>query len=224
MKDRPAQADISLHAQDIITSWVAPGSSVLDLGCGDGELLARLAREKQVRGQGIEIDEQAIYTCVERGLSVLHADIDSSLSDYADSSFDYIILKESLQQVKRPEPVLQESLRIAGRVIVSFPNFTHYSARIQLFFKGMTPITPSLPYEWHNTPNLHFLSIKDFQMFCQRREITIERAAYIDKEHRIRLMPNLRALVGLFVISGDKKGGSAVIRDTGHIKSSRNLR
>lgn len=186
---------------DIITGWVAPGSSVLDLGCGDGELSARLVREKQASVQGIEIDEQAIYKCVARGLSVLHGDIDSGLTDYADKSFDYVILNESFQQVKKPDLVLKESLRVGKKVIVSFPNFVHYTARWQLFFKGTVPVTPSLPYDWYNTPNLHFLSIKDFIGFCRKRNIKIEKAGFVGKSGRVKLLPNLTALVGIFLIS-----------------------
>ncbi|RJO62505.1 MAG: methionine biosynthesis protein MetW [Dehalococcoidia bacterium] len=186
---------------DIITEWVAPGSSVLDLGCGDGELSARLVKEKKASVQGIEIDEQAIYKCVARGLSVLHGDIDSGLTDYADKSFDYVILNESFQQVKKPDLVLTESLRVGKKVIVSFPNFVHYTARWQLFFKGTVPVTPSLPYEWYNTPNLHFLSIKDFIGFCRKRSIKIEKAGFVGKSGRARLLPNLTALVGIFLIS-----------------------
>jgi methionine biosynthesis protein MetW len=186
---------------DIITGWVAPGSAVLDLGCGDGELSARLMKEKKASIQGIEIDEQAIYKCVAKGLSVLHGDIDSGLADYGDKSFDYVILNESFQQVKKPELVLEEALRVGKKVIVSFPNFVHYTARWQLFFKGTVPVTPSLPYEWFNTPNLHFLSIKDFFEFCRKRDIKIEKTGFVGKGNRARLMPNLTALVGIFLIS-----------------------
>jgi methionine biosynthesis protein MetW len=186
---------------DIITGWVAPGSSVLDLGCGDGELSARLVREKKASVQGIEIDEQAIYKCVAKGLSVLHGDIDSGLTDYTDKSFDYVILNESFQQVKKPDLVLAESLRVGKKVIVSFPNFVHYTARWQLFFKGTVPVTASLPYEWYNTPNLHFLSVKDFMEFCRRRDINIEKSGFVGKGGRTRLLPNLTALIGIFLIS-----------------------
>jgi methionine biosynthesis protein MetW len=186
---------------DIITEWVAPGSAVLDLGCGDGELSARLVREKKASVQGIEIDEQAIYKCVAKGLSVLHGDIDSGLTDYADKSFDYVILNESFQQVKKPELVLTESLRVGKKVIASFPNFVHYTARWQLFFKGTVPVTPSLPYEWYNTPNLHFLSIKDFIEFCRKRNIKIEKTGFVGKGGRVKLLPNLTALIGIFLIS-----------------------
>ena len=167
--------------------WIRQGSSVLDLGCGDGELLALLVREKNVKAQGIEIDEQAIYQCVAKGLSVFHEDIDNGLSEYGDQSFDYVILNQSFQQVKKPDIVLKEALRVGREVIVGFPNFAHYRARLQIFFKGKTPVTPSLPYEWHDTPNLHFLSISDFIEYCHKRNIKIEKEAFIGKNRRVKI-------------------------------------
>ena len=190
----------------IILDLVQQGSSVLDLGCGAGELLSLLAREKRARGQGIEIDEQAIYKCVSKGLSVFHGDIDFNLSEYEDKSFDYVILNQSFQEVKKPEIVLKESLRVGRKVIVGFPNFVHYSARLQIFFKGKTPITSSLPYEWYDTPNLHFLSISDFIGYCRRRNIRIEKSFFIGENKKVRIFPNLFALVGIFLItSGELK-------------------
>lgn len=185
----------------IVFDLVKPGSSVLDLGCGDGELLSILAREKKCRVQGIELDEQAIYKCVARGLSVLHGDIDFDLPDYGDKSFDYVILNQSFQQVKKADMVLRESLRVGKEVIVSFPNFAHYSARLQIFFKGRTPVTPSLPYQWHDTPNLHFLSIVDFMEHCRKKHIKIKKAAFTGKSTRIRIFPNLLARNGIFLLS-----------------------
>jgi methionine biosynthesis protein MetW len=184
-----------------ILEWIPQGSSVLDLGCGDGELLTLLVRERHVKAQGIEIDEQAIYQCVARGLSVFHEDIDHGLSDYSDESFDYVILNQSFQQVKNPDIVLKETLRVGRQVIVGFPNFAHYLARLQIFFKGKTPMTPSLPHEWHNTPNLHFLSIADFIEYCRKRKIKIEKAVFIAKNKRVKIFPNLLALTGIFLIS-----------------------
>lgn len=187
-----------------ILKWVRQGSSVLDLGCGDGELLDLLVQEKQVKAQGIEIDEQAIYQCVARGLSVFHEDIDNGLSSYPDRSFDYVILNQSLQQVKKPDSVVKEALRVGRKVIVGFPNFAHYSARFQMFFRGRAPITPSLPYEWHDTPNLHFLSISDFIEYCHERKIKIEKEAFIGEKRRVRIFPNLLALIGIFLVTDGK--------------------
>ena len=186
---------------EAILKWIRQGSSVLDLGCGNGELLDLLVREKSVRAQGIEISEQAIYQCVAKGLSVFHEDIYHGLSDYADQSFDYVILNQSFQQVKKPDIVLMEALRVGRAVIVGFPNFAHYQARLQIFFKGKTPVTPSLPYEWHDTPNLHFLSISDFNEYCRQRNIKLEKAAFVGKKRRIKIFPNLFALTGIFLIS-----------------------
>ena len=186
-----------------IVEWIRQGSSVLDLGCGNGELLSLLVREKSVRGQGIEIDEQAIYQCVAKGLSVFHEDIDNGLCDYADQSFDYVILNQSFQQVKNPDIVLKEALRVGREAIVGFPNFAHYLARLRMFFRGKAPITPSLPYEWHDTPNLHFLSISDFIEYCHKRNFKIRKSFFIGKRRRVVIFPNLFALTGIFVISTD---------------------
>ena len=184
-----------------ILKWVRRGASVLDLGCGDGELLAFLIREKNIQAQGIEIDEQAIYQCVARGLSVFHEDIDHGLSDYSDRSFDYVILNQSLQQVKHPDVVLAEALRVGREVIVGFPNFAHYLARFQIFFRGRTPVTPSLPYAWHDTPNLHFLSISDFIEYCRQKNIKIKKSLFVGKIKSVVIFPNLFALKGIFLVS-----------------------
>ncbi len=188
----------------LIAELIAPGSSVLDLGCGTGELLCTLIKERGAHGQGIEIDEHAIYTCVARGLNVLHGDIDSGLSEYPDRSFDYVILNQSLQQVLHVETMLADCLRVGRKVIVGFPNFAHYNSRLQLFFKGRAPVTPSLPYQWYETPNIHFLSISDFFAFCRSKHITIEHCDYIGNRGRLSVLPNLFAQTGIFVISKSK--------------------
>jgi methionine biosynthesis protein MetW len=192
---------ISLDHQ-IIVEIIGQSSSVLDLGCGDGELLAILVREKNVKAQGIEIDDKAIFDCVARGLSVFHDDIDSGLSDYEDKSFDFVILNQSFQQVKKPDAVLKEALRVGKKVIIGIPNFAHFNARFQIFFRGRTPVTGALPYEWHDTPNLHFLSILDFMNYCKKRNMTIEEAYFIGSKRKVKLFPNLFAQTGIFVISG----------------------
>ena len=194
-------ADVVLY--DVITEWVEEGSTVLDLGCGRGELLQKLIMLKKVRAQGIEIDEDAIYSCVAKGLSVLHEDINGGLKDYSDKSFDYVILYNTFQEVKKPSEVLDEALRVGKKVIAGFPNFAYYRSRFQIFFRGKVPITPSLPYQWFDTPNLHFLSIKDFEDYCQIKNITIHKKTFADAKSKkiIRYLPNFFAEQALYLIS-----------------------
>jgi methionine biosynthesis protein MetW len=184
----------------IILDMVTPGSSVLDLGCGDGTLLALLVKERNVRGQGIEIDEKAIYHCVGKGLSVFQGDVDSGLSEYPDGSFDSVILNQSFQQVKNPDKVLGEAMRVGKQVIVGFPNFANATARWQLGVRGRAPVTASLPYQWYNTPNTHFFSISDFRVYCLERRIKIIKMVFITGNRVVRFLPNIFADVGIFLI------------------------
>lgn len=184
----------------IIYDIVEPGSRVLDLGCGTGELLSLLAREKAAKVQGIELSEQAIYKCVEKGLSVFHGDIDTGLTEYPDKSFDYVILNQSMQEVKKVDFVIEEALRVGKKVVIGFPNFAYWRARLRLFLKGKTPVTYSLPYRWYNTPNLHFLSISDFKEFCSEKGITISAVYYLGRNGLVKIFPNLFALNAVFII------------------------
>ncbi|MFB3918857.1 methionine biosynthesis protein MetW [Candidatus Velamenicoccus archaeovorus] len=184
----------------IIYQIVEPGSRVLDLGCGEGDLIYFLAKEKGAHVQGIELSEEAIYRCVEKGLSVFHSDIDSGLIEYPDKSFDYVILNQSMQETRKVDFVLKEALRVGKNVIVGFPNFAYVGARLRLFFLGETPVTPSLPYRWYNTPNLHFLSISDFRNFCDEKNIRILHTYYLGRRRLVRIWPNLFALSAIFVI------------------------
>jgi methionine biosynthesis protein MetW len=185
----------------VIVEWVKAGSTVLDLGCGDGELLSLLVEEKHIKANGIEIDEAMIYRCVEKGLSVFHEDIEGGLSGYPDESFDYVIMNESLQEVKKPDYVFKEALRVGKRLIVGFPNFSHLSSRLQILISGRVPVTPSLPFQWYDTPNLHFLSINDFEDYCKMRKLKIEACAFLAGERRVSFAPNLLAERGLFLLS-----------------------
>jgi len=185
----------------IIGEMVEQGSVVLDMGCGWGDLLEYLVENKDVKGSGVEISEDAIYSCVEKGLSVSHGDIDSGLVDYPDKLFDYVIFNQTMQQVARPEEAIGEALRIGKKVIIGFPNFCHISARFQIFLRGHVPVTPSLPYEWYDTPNLHSLSIKDFKRFCRVRNIHIEKTVFLAQSRVVRFMPSLFAVNAIFQIS-----------------------
>jgi len=184
-----------------LAGWIADGASVLDLGCGDGELLAHLIHEKHVRAQGIELSEQAITHCVAQGLSVFQQDIDTGLSEYADNAFDHVVLNQTLQQVKKPAFALQEALRVGKSVIVGIPNFAHYKARASIFFRGRVPVTASLPYQWYDTPNLHFLSLDDFKVYCKNQNITIQCTFYASSNRKVKVWPNLLAEVGYFLLT-----------------------
>jgi methionine biosynthesis protein MetW len=186
---------------NVISRWINSGASVLDLGCGDGELLSLLIRNKQVHAQGVELSEQAIQSCVAAGLSVFQQDIDTGLTEYADKSVDYVILNQTLQQVRKPDLAIKEALRVGRKVIVGFPNFCYITDRFQIFFRGKVPVTPSLPYEWYDTPNLHFLSITDFKEYCRKNRIKVEDAVFISKNRTVSFLPNLFGEVGLFLLS-----------------------
>jgi methionine biosynthesis protein MetW len=185
----------------IILGWVREGASILDLGCGDGDLLGLLIAKKQVRAQGVELSEDAILRCVALGLSVFQQDIDTGLSEYSDKSFDYVILNQTLQQVRKPDFALTEALRVGKEVIVGFPNFVHISARLQIL-KGKVPVTKALPFEWYDTPNLHFLGISDFKEYCKKRKIQVEKSSALTKKGKAKLFPNLLGEIGLFLLKG----------------------
>lgn len=184
----------------VITDLIKPQSRVLDLGCGDGELLALLIKNKSCKCTGIEIDEKAIYECIAKGLTVSHSDIDTGLNEYADKRFDYVILNESLQQMINPQKAILEALRVGKKVVVGIPNFCHVQARFQIFFHGRVPVTKELPYEWYDTPNLRFFSLKDFKIFCKANSIKICQERAIDTTKEVSFMPNLFAHIGIFVL------------------------
>lgn len=185
----------------IILTLVAPKSRVLDMGCGDGELLYLLNKNLATKSQGIEIDQNQIMECVERGINVLLGDLDSGLSDFKDGSFDYVILNNSLQELRYPDDVIKDALRVGRRLIVGFPNFAYYKARLQFVFSGRTPVTPSLPFAWYESPNLHLLTINDFKDYCDQRGFRILAERYVRNQKEISIRPNLLAQWGIFVIS-----------------------
>jgi methionine biosynthesis protein MetW len=190
----------------IIAAWIEPGSRVIDLGCGGGNLLKYLITQKKVVGTGIERNEAKAADCIAKGLSVLQGDINEEVLDYPDDTFDYVILSQTLQQVYEPDALIRSMLRIGKRGIVSFPNFSHWGSRLQLLLSGYAPVTKQLPYEWFNTPNIRVITIKDFRKFIHEVGFRILKEVAIDThtEDRygkvIKVLPNLRATYGIFLI------------------------
>ena len=188
----------------LIEEMVPEGATVLDLGCGDGELLAELVADRRVLGSGVDLDPAAVEACVARGLSVFHGDLDEGLADYADGSVDVVILSFSLQQLRRPRMLVREMARVGRLAIVSFPNFAHWSVRGQLFMQGRMPVSSELPYQWYDTPNIHLCTVRDFRDLCAREGLHIEREAYLsrfDQPARQLRRPNITARIAVFAVT-----------------------
>jgi len=192
----------------VILDLIPAGTKVLDLGCGDGSLLVKLVRQKGVTGRGIEISEEGVRACIAKGLTVLQGDIDQGLRDYPDGSFDYVVLNQTLQAVKKPDVVLSEILRVGKKGVVGFPNFAYWKMRAYLFTFGRMPKTEFLPFEWYDTPNIHFCSILDFTGYCAKNGVTIEKTVYLSTDRGGRVLrgvrPNLFAENAVFLLSARK--------------------
>ena len=202
---RVEQAQRTRIDYELIESLIEPDSTVLDIGCGDGELLANLTVDKNIKGKGIELTQGLVLACVNRGLSIIQRDVERGLEDYADKSFDYVILSQTVQTLKNPEKVLNELLRVGEKVIVSFPNFAHWRCRAQLSFFGRAPVTERLPFSWYDSPNLHILSLKDFDRFCKKLGVRVEKRIPLAKGRAspVRFAPNLFAEQVIYVTSKD---------------------
>ena len=191
---------------EIIRDWINPGSSVLDLGCGDGSLLDDLSRARGIEGLGLEIDIGDIARCIERGVNVIQADLDKGLSDYFKQRiFDYVVLTQTLQAVHRPARLLSEMLGIGREGIVTFPNMGYWKSRFQLFLKGTMPMTKALPADWFDTENIHLCTVKDFENLCRRSDIRILERIVVDHAHRggpgTRATPNLMGEIAVYRIT-----------------------
>lgn len=184
----------------IIGEIVEPRTKVLDLGCGEGELLAWLALQKGVDARGVEISNAKVRSAIARGVSVFQSDIEQALADYPDQAFDYVILSQTLQETRNPRQVLREMLRVGRRGIVAFPNFGHWRVRASMLFSGRAPRTGLFPYEWYESPNIHFLTVHDFEALAALEGLTIERRYFLAGHRKVEAMPNLLAEVAVYLV------------------------
>lgn len=195
---------------DIIAQWVKPGSRVLDLGCGEGTLLAHLATTRNVTGYGIEIDHDEIRACVENGVDVIEQDIDEGLRNFDDGSFDTVVMTQALQALHNPHLVIAEMLRVGREAIVTFPNFGHWRPRFQIAFKGRMPVSESLPHQWFDTPNIHLCTFKDFELLCRDNGWRVLERLVADGNHRegtlMQAFPNLLGEIAIYRLTRRQAG------------------
>lgn len=190
----------------IISDIIEKNAKVLDLGCGSGELLKLLKEKKNVSGRGIEIDQDNVISCIEKGISVFQGDLDEGLAEYKDKSYDYVVLNQTLQWTKKPDYVMTEMLRVGKKGVISFPNFAYWRVRLQLFFGGHMPKSKILPFDWYNTPNIHLLTINDFRRFCKENNISIINEVYttrscVKKGFIDGLFSNLFSEEAIFIVT-----------------------
>jgi methionine biosynthesis protein MetW len=193
------------HDFELIGQWIAPGARVLDLGCGDGDLMSHLIASRGVTGYGLDIDEPHITACIRRGVNVIELDIDDGLKDFSDASFDVVIMSHALQALARPDQALTDMLRVGRRAIVTFPNYGHWRVRLAML-TGRMPLTPTLPSQWYDTPNIHLCTVNDFEALCHTRGWQIRDRYLLDSQHRqgrlARLRPNLFGEIALYLLEG----------------------
>lgn len=189
----------------LVEQWIKPGTRVLDLGCGEGELLAHLRDSLNVRGYGLEIDPDKITEAISRGVSVIEQDLNKGLANISDDSFDTLLMTQALQAVQRPDELLDEMVRVAREVIITFPNFGHWKTRWYLWTKGRMPVSRALPYGWYDTPNIHLCTFRDFEAMCRDKGLRVLDRLAVDQDQQgsglSRLFPNLFGEIGIFRVA-----------------------
>ncbi|PKQ29563.1 MAG: methionine biosynthesis protein MetW [Actinobacteria bacterium HGW-Actinobacteria-10] len=189
----------------LVADLIPRGSRVLDLGCGDGALLEHVRDERGCVVRGVEISTAGVTACVARGLAVVQADLDEGLRDLADAAFDYVVLSQTLQEVHNVRLLVAEMMRVGERAVVSYPNFAHSSARLRLGLRGRMPVSETLPYEWYDTPNVHYTTLKDFRELCSEAGLVVEQEVALrireGRAQRITFAPNLRADLAVAVVA-----------------------
>ncbi|MGL6070448.1 methionine biosynthesis protein MetW [Craterilacuibacter sp.] len=184
----------------LVADWIKPDGHVLDLGCGSGELLAHLQQHKQVRGYGVDFDVANIVACVGRGVNAIQADLETGLSEFGDASFDTVVLSQTIQAMRHTEQILVEMLRVGREAIVTFPNFGYWGNRWQIL-KGRMPVSETMPYQWYNTPNIHWCMLGDFEALCAKNGIRVLERVVMDQGRRIHFMPNLLGSLAFYRVS-----------------------
>ena len=190
---------------NIIRNWIVPQSRVLDLGCGDGSFLALLKQEKRIFDCGLDLDHENINKCLLAGINVIEQDLDKGLANFADNSFDTVLLTQTLQAVQKPELLVEEMLRIGNKCIITFPNFAYWRYRFYLINKGRMPVSKGIPFEWYDTPNIHFCTIKDFDSLCREKNIKVLSRTVVDDNYQnsslMNVNPNLFGINAIYHIT-----------------------
>lgn len=201
MKQSMQKSNLSRYDHNLISEWVEPGSRIIDLGCGNGELLSYLQKHKQVTGYGVELDSAMIPQCIDNDINAIQINLDEGLGHFDSNSFDTVILSLTLQAMRRPRLLLEEMMRVAKQGIVTFPNFAHWRNRWQIAINGKMPVSKELPYKWYNTPNIHLCTLKDFHALCGQLGFEIESSVAVRADGRqtlgLRLQPNLFGEIAL---------------------------
>ncbi|MBI3716090.1 MAG: methionine biosynthesis protein MetW [Betaproteobacteria bacterium] len=191
---------------EVIAGWIRPGARVLDLGCGDGSLLAYLQLHRDISGYGIENDDANLLACIDNGVNVIQSNLEAGLKEIEDASFDYVILSQTLQAMRRTEKVVAEMLRVGREAIVTFPNFGYWPHRLQIALGGHMPVSKDLPYQWFDTPNIHLCTVRDFEKFCADHAIAVRERLVMSDGTQVRVLPNLFGKLAIFHLASQDAG------------------